>query len=135
MAVALAVSAEAMRGRHSFDDDHLDEDRDLPDRGPAREVIAEMAWLLRDTRGSMLLGGSVLSAITIGIGVEAAFSSSVLRPGVNPGAGVAFAVMLGGLILCWLRAGVLLLLAGRPVLNQLNHHPRRPGAPADPRAR
>ena len=41
-------------------------DRSQPDQGPAQEIIGEMAWLLRDTRGSMLLGGSVLSAITIG---------------------------------------------------------------------
>jgi len=41
-----------------------------------------MAWLLRDTRGSMLLGGGVLSAITVAIGLEAAFSSRAVRPGV-----------------------------------------------------
>jgi hypothetical protein len=86
MAATLAVPAEAMRGRRSLGGDHLDADRDGPDRagpdrGPAQEVIAEMAWLLRDTRGNMLLDGSVLSAITIGIAVEAAFSPSVLRPG------------------------------------------------------
>ncbi len=80
MAVDLAVPAEAMRGRHSFGDDHLDVDREVPDRGPAQPVIAEMAALLRDTRGSMFLGGSVLSALTIGIALEAAFSPSVLRP-------------------------------------------------------
>ena len=31
-----------------------------------------MAWLLRDTRSSMFLGGGVLSAITIAIGLGAA---------------------------------------------------------------
>jgi hypothetical protein len=41
-----------------------------------------MAWLLRDTRSSMLLGGGVLSAITVAIGLEAAFSSRAVRPGV-----------------------------------------------------
>ena len=40
-------------------------DRSQPDQGPAQEIIGKMAWLLRDTRGSMVLGGSVLSAITI----------------------------------------------------------------------
>ena len=34
-----------------------------PDQGPIQESIGEMAWL-RDTHTSMLLGGSVLSAIT-----------------------------------------------------------------------
>jgi hypothetical protein len=131
MATALAVPAEAMRGRRSLGDDRLDDDHDLPDRGPAQEVIGEMAGLLRDTRGSMLLGGRVLAAITVGIGVEAAFSS-VLRPGV---AGIACMIMLGVLIGCWFRAGVLLLLAGRPVLDQLNEHRWRTGAPVDPRVR
>ena len=57
-------------------------DRAQPDQGPAREVIGEMAWLLRDTRSSMFLGGGVLSAITIAISLEAAFSGHAMRPGV-----------------------------------------------------
>jgi len=32
-----------------------------------------MAWLLRDTRGSMILGGNVLGAITVAIGLAAKF--------------------------------------------------------------
>ena len=132
MAVSLAVPAKAMRGRHSFDDDQLDADREAPDRGPAQDVIEEMAKLLRDTRGGVLLGGSVLSALTIGIAVEAAFSPSVLRPGL---AGAVSVSLLGCVILCWLRATALLLLAGRPVLDQLNDHRWRTGAPLDPRVR
>ena len=84
----------------------------------------------------MLLGGSVLSALTIGIALEAAFSPSVLRPGLP---GVAYVSLLGCVILCWLRATalllLLLLLASRPVLDQLNDHRWRTGAPLDPRAR
>ena len=128
MAVTLAVSAKTMGGRHSFGDDQLDADREAPDRGPAQDVIAEMARLLRDTRGSMLLGGSVLSALTIGIALEAAHSHSALRPGL---AGVAYVSLLGCVILCWLRAAALLLLASRPVLDQLNEHRWRTGAPLD----
>ena len=86
--------------------------------------------LLSNTRGSTILGGSVLSALTIGIAVEAAFSPSVLRPGL---AGVVGVGLLGCVILCWLRAAVLLLLAGLPVLDQLNDHRWRTGAPLDPR--
>ena len=56
-------------------------DRAQLDQGPAQEIIGQMAWLLRDTRGSMLLGGSVLSAIAVGISLEAAFSGQALRPG------------------------------------------------------
>ena len=130
MAVTLAVPAETMSGRYSFGDDQLDADREAPDRGPAQDVIAEMAALLRNTRGSMLLGGSVLSALTIGIALEAALSPSVLRPGL---AGVAYVSLLGAVIGCWLRAAALLLLAGRPVLDQLNEHRWRTGAPLDPR--
>jgi len=132
MAVTLAVPTETMGGRHSFGDDQLDADREAPDRGPAQDVIAEMARLLRDTRGSMLLGGSVLSALTIGIALEAARSPSVLRPGL---AGVVYISLLGCVILCWLRAAALLLLASRPVLDQLNDHRWRTGAPVDPRVR
>jgi hypothetical protein len=121
-----------MRGRHSFGDDHLGAGREAPDRGPAQNQIAEMAVLLSNTRGSMIPGGSVLSALTIGIAVEAAFSPSVLRPGL---AGAVSVSLLGCVILCWLRAAALLLLAGRPVLDQLNDHRWRTGAPLDPRVR
>jgi hypothetical protein len=121
-----------MRGRYSFGDDHLDADREAPERGPAQNQIAEMAVLLGNTRGSVILGGSVLSALTIGIALEAAFSPSVLRPGL---AGVVAASLLGCVIVCWLRAAGLLLLASRPVLDQLNDHRWRTGAPLDPRVR
>ena len=132
MAVTVAVPAEAMRGRHSFDDDHLGADPEAPDRGPAQNQIAEMAVLLSNTRGSTILGGSVLAALTIGIAVEAAFSPSVLRPGP---AGVLSVSLLGCVIVCWLRAVALLLLAGRPVLDQLNDIRWHTGAPLDPRVR
>ena len=101
MAVTVAVPAKAMRGRHSFGDDHLGADRETPERGPAQNQIAEMAVLLSNTRGSVILGGGVLSALTIGIALEAAFSPSVLRPGL---VGVVTASLLGCVIVCWLRA-------------------------------
>ena len=132
MVMTVAAPAEAMRGRHSFGDDQLDAGREATDRGPAQDVIAEMAELLRDTRGNMLLGGSVLGALTIGIALEAAFSPSVPRPGL---AGVLCVSLLGCVIVCWLRAASLLLLASRPVLDQLNEHRWRTGAPLDPRVR
>ncbi len=132
MALTVAVPAEAMRGRHSFGDDHLGADYEAPGRGPAQNQIAEMAVLLGNTRGSVILGGSVLSALTVGIAVEAAFSPSVLHPGL---AGVVTVSLLGCVIVCWLRATALLLLASRPVLDQLNDHRWRTGAPLDPRVR
>jgi len=48
-------------------------DQAQPDQGPAQETIGEMAWLLRDTRGSIILGGNVLGAITVAAGLAAAF--------------------------------------------------------------
>jgi hypothetical protein len=133
MAVTVAVSADVMGGRHSFGDDQLAAGPEAPDRGPAQDQIAEMARLLRGTRGSVLLGGSILSALSVGIALEAAFSPSVLRPGL---AGAACVSLLGGLLLCWLRAAsLLLLLASRPVLDQLNDHRWRTGGALDPRVR
>src|SRR4029077_10419962 len=132
MAVTVAVPAEAMRGRHSFGDDHLDADREAPDRGPAQNQIAELAVLLSNTRGSMILGGSVLSALTIGIALEAAFSPFVLRSGL---AGAVAISLLGCVILCWLRAASLVLLAARPVLARINDDVLPPCPTHDPRVR
>ena len=106
-------------------------DRPQPDQGPAQEIIGEMARLLRDTRGSMLLGGSVLSAITVAIGLEAAFSDRAVRPGV---VGAVNAGLLSGLLLCWLTAVIMLALASRPVHNALSEMRWKTGAPVDPRA-
>ena len=116
---------------------HNPQGRDLPDRaqpdqGPAQEAIGEMAWLLRDTRSSMFLGGGVLSAITIAIGLEAAFSGHATRPGVL---GAVNAGLLAGLLLCWLTAVIMLAVANRPVHNALSEMRWKTGAPIDPRAR
>ncbi len=113
-------------------DDEALVDQAQSDRGPAQEVIGEMASLLRDPRGDIVLGGSVLSAITIATALEAAFSHTALRSGP---AGIFSVVLLGSLIGCWLRAAALLLLAGRPLLDQLNDHRWRTGGPVDPRVK
>jgi hypothetical protein len=107
-------------------------DRAQLDQGPAQEIIGQMAWLLRDTRGSMLLGGSVLSAIAVGISLEAAFSGQALRPGMIGAVNVG---LLSGLLLCWLTALIRLALAGRPVPDALSEVRWKTGAPLDPRAR
>jgi hypothetical protein len=111
--------------------DRSQSDRSQPDQGPAQETIGEMAGLLRDTRGSMLLGGSVLSAITVAIGLEAAFSARAVRPGL---AGAVNVGLLSGLLLCWLTAVILMALASRPVHNELSDMRWKTGAPLDPRA-
>ena len=110
--------------------DHAVLDQELSDRGPAHGVIAEMAVLLRETRGSMIVGGTMLGAVTIGIALEAAFSARAVRPGVVGAVNVG---LLCGLFFCWLRAVILLGLAGRPVLNSLSELRWKTGAPLDSR--
>jgi hypothetical protein len=105
------------------------QDPTLPDQGPA-EAVGEMADLLQDTRGNMVMDGAVLGAIAIGIALEAAFSARALRPGV---AGVVSVGLVCILLLCWLTAVTLLALAGRPVLTALGKLRWRTGAPLDPR--
>jgi hypothetical protein len=105
--------------------------RSQQDQGPAQEIIGQMAWLLRDTRASMLLGGGVLSTITIGMGLEAAFSSHAIRPGA---AGAVNVGLLSVLLLCWLIAVARLAVAGRPVHHALSEMRWKTGAPVDPRA-
>ena len=106
-------------------------DRAQPDQGPAQEAIGEMARLLRDTRSSMFLGGGVLSALTIAIGLEAAFSGRTARPGVT---GAVNAGLLAGLLACWLTAVIMLAIANRPVHDTLSEMRWKLGAPVDPRA-
>jgi hypothetical protein len=113
-------------------DDEALIDRAQSDQGPAQEVIGEMASLLRDPRGDLVLGGSVLSAITVATALEAAFSHPAMRLGLG---GILGVILLGSLIGCWLRAVALLLLAGRPLLDQLNDHRWRTGGPVDPRVK
>jgi hypothetical protein len=106
-------------------------DQALSDQGPAHGAIAEMAALLRETRGSMIVGGTMLGAVTIGIALEAAFSAR-MRSGVVEAVNVG---LLCGLLFCWLRAVILLALAGRPVLRSLSEMRWKTGAPLDPRPR
>jgi hypothetical protein len=119
-------------GGHHADAKPAPPNRVLPDDRPAQEVIGVMAELLRDTRGNTLLGGIVLGAATIGIALEAAFPGRAVRPDA---AGAVNAALLCGLLSCWLRAAILLALAGRPVLNTLSELRWKTGAPLDPRAR
>jgi hypothetical protein len=121
---------------YQHDDDVHDQaeappDQEVPGHEPAHAAIAEMAALLRETRGNMQMNGGLLSAIVIGIALEAAFSTRVLRPGLL---GLISAGLLCGLVCCWLTAVALLALAGRPALNSLSELRWGTGAPTDPRA-
>jgi hypothetical protein len=104
----------------------------LPDHEPARELISEMADLLRQTRGSVVADGCLLGAITIGFALEAVPSE---RAQGLSAAGVINLALLGGLIGCWLAALFLLARASRPVLNAVSELRWVAGAPLDPRPR
>jgi hypothetical protein len=106
--------------------------REMPDRGLAQELIGDMAGLLNNTRPTMFLGGGILAALTVGIALEAALASSPFGPGAY---GLAGAVSLAGVVICWLKAVTTLVLAGRPILGIVSDHRWKAGAPLDPRAR
>lgn len=111
--------------------DQVPPDQAMPGHWPAHAAIGEMTGLLRETHGNMRMDGSLLSAITIGIALEAAFSTRVLRPGLLGALSIG---LLCGLVFCWLTTVALLSLSGRPVLNSLSELRWGTGAPADPRA-
>jgi hypothetical protein len=99
------------------------------DRSPADETLREMAELLRDSRPGMVISGVTVAAVTVGVVVEA-----VAVP-VNLHAGAGTVVCLGllaGLALSVVRTAALMLLAGRPLMNQLGELRRQTGAPVDP---
>ena len=54
--------------------------RAQPDQGPAQEAIGEMAWLLRDTRSSMLFEGKELRFEQIGADVVQERGEPLLLP-------------------------------------------------------
>jgi hypothetical protein len=108
------------------------DDRMVPDRELARELIGDMAGLLNDIRPTMFLNGIILAALTLGIALEAALAPAPLPPGAG---GIASGALLTCLVLGWITAVALLVLAGRPVLGIVSDHRWKAGAPLDPRAR
>lgn len=110
----------------------MTDDPIVPDQERAQELIGDMAGLLNDTRPTMILDTGILAALTLGISLESALTPSPLLHGT---VGVVSAILLGGLVLCWLKAVTMLVLAGRPVLGIVSNHRWRAGAPLDPRAR
>jgi hypothetical protein len=117
--------------RDDYADDQDASNAAAQDHGSAHAAIGEMAGLLRETHASMQMDGALLSAITIGIALEAGLSARVLRPGLL---GLVSIGLLCWLVFCWLTAAALLAQAGRPVLNSLSELRWGTGAPTDPRA-
>ena len=99
------LQRDTIRMRTAPHADQVSPDQARPGQETAQEVIGEMARLLGDTRGSLLAGGGVLSAITIGIALEAAYSVKALRFGR---AGATDVGLLCVLLFCWLTAVTLL---------------------------
>jgi hypothetical protein len=96
----------------------------------APELLAEMAALIRDTRPSLVVSGSVAAAVLAGLAI-----GSVVLPltGRGPGA-VAALALFAAVALCLLRTLALIVLAGLPLAQSLSQLRVASGAPLDPRA-
>jgi hypothetical protein len=96
----------------------------------AHELLAEMAALIRDTRPSLVVSGSVAAAVLIGLAAE-----SVLLPLTGRGPGLVAVVALFVVVaVCLLRTLTLIVLAGLPLSQSLSQQRVISGAPLDPRA-
>jgi hypothetical protein len=117
---------------HDYDLGTVPPTRTRGAQGHVHAAVADMAQLLRETRGHMLATAGMLGSIAIGISLEARFAARALQPGM-------FRVLNSGLMLglfsCWLAAAILLLLASRPVLHALSELRWVTGSPLDPRAK
>jgi hypothetical protein len=104
--------------------------RDAASQESAQELLAEMAALIRDTRPSLVVSGSVAAAVLAGLATE-----SVVLPltGRGPGA-VAAIALFAAVALCLLRTLSLIVLAGLPLAQSLSQQRVASGAPLDPRA-
>ena len=104
--------------------------RDAAGQASAQELLAEMAALIRDTRPSLVVSGSVAAAVLAGLAIE-----SVALPLAGRGPGAVAAVALFALVaLCLLRTLTLIVLAGLPLAQSLSQQRVVSGAPLDPRA-
>ncbi|HEY6295206.1 MAG TPA: hypothetical protein VIX15_06035 [Streptosporangiaceae bacterium] len=119
-----------------YQDDYAVQDQTAPnqllsEQPEAMGVISELSVLLRDTRFYLSISAGTLAAITIGVALEAAFSARALPHGAL---GIVNFALLCGFFACWLRALLLLVTSGRPVVSALSELRWRTGAPVDTRA-
>jgi hypothetical protein len=116
---------------HGLVPDDLGPDGRGPERPEnAQELLAEMAALIRDTRPSLVVSGSVAAAVLIGLAAE---SAVLPLTGRGPGAAAAVA-LFAAVALCLLRTLTLIVLAGLPLAQTLSQQRVASGAPLDPRA-
>jgi hypothetical protein len=90
-------------------------------------TIADMATLLRDTKGGLLVSGGLLIAAALGFTAIAAGPAGRWAPTELSCLGPLGLLAL----LVWLRAATLLALADRPVADTLGLLRRHTGAPLD----
>ncbi|HUK69332.1 MAG TPA: hypothetical protein VLW50_11365 [Streptosporangiaceae bacterium] len=93
------------------------------------ETLRELAELLRDARPGMLVCGVTVAALTVGVAVEEAALPVKLHPGVGT---VLCLGLLAVLALSLVRTAVLMISAGRPLMDELGELRRQTGAPVDP---
>jgi hypothetical protein len=91
-------------------------------------VIGALTRLLDDTRTGTRLAGALLAAAAVGVAV-----TGMLWP-LRAGAAVCCLALLAAVLLTWVRAGILLALAGQPVTGALAELRRHTGAPVQPAA-
>ena len=104
--------------------------RDAARQESAQELLAEMAALIRDTRPSLVVSGSVAAAVLVGLATEGV---ALPLTGRGPGA-VAAIALFAAVALCLLRTLTLIVLAGLPLTQSLSQQRVASGAPWDPRA-
>ncbi len=99
------------------------------DPPPTDETVREVAELLGDTRPGMLVSGFTVAAVTVGVAVVAA----VLPMRLNAGASTLLSLALLFIVMASvIRTVVLMISAGRPLLDELGELRRGTGAPVDP---
>ena len=102
-----------------------------PSAGDAPEdTLREMAEMLRDARPGMLVSGITVAAVTVGVAVETVAVPVKLHAGVGT---VIYLGLLAVVALCVIRTAILMIVAGRPLMDQLGELRRLTGAPVDPK--
>jgi hypothetical protein len=90
-----------------------------------------MQELLRDGRTGMLVCGTIIAAVTLGLALE----EPLLRKALHAGAASAVCgVLLIALTVSMVRTATLMIAAGWPLVDELGELRRRTGAPVDPNA-
>lgn len=91
----------------------------------------DMRELLRDGRTGMLVSGTTIAAVTLGLALEEPLLPRALHAGA---ASAVCGVLLIALTVSMARTAMLMIAAGWPLVDELGELRRRTGAPVDPSA-